>query len=108
MQNIRVVYITIPSDEATALAKDIVKHRLAACVNVVPKVDSYFWWEGEIQNEAEALLICKTTQNKLDRMIDFVRHEHPYDLPEIIAVPVAEGLPEYINWVLEETGKEKE
>lgn len=105
MQHIRVVLITVPSDEAKDLAKKIVKERFAACVNVVNKVDSYFWWDDEVQTASECLLVVKTTQLMLERLIDFVGEHHPYDLPEIIAMPVSEGLPEYINWVLEETGK---
>ena len=105
MQNIRVVFITVPMAEARDLARGIVDHRLAACVNVVPKVESFFWWENQVQQEQEALLVVKTTQLRLDKLIAYVRDEHPYDVPEIIAVPVAEGLPDYINWVMEEAGK---
>lgn len=106
MQNIRVVFITVPADEAKAMAKGIVVNRHAACVNIVPRTESYFWWDGEVKFEQEALLMVKTTQLALDRLIKFVRDEHPYEVPEIITLPVAEGLPEYLNWVMEETGKD--
>ncbi|RME19366.1 MAG: divalent-cation tolerance protein CutA [Candidatus Zixiibacteriota bacterium] len=105
MQNIRVAFVTLPVDEARDLARGLVDHRLAACVNIVPKVESFFWWDDTVQQETEAMLIIKTTQARLDKLISYVRDEHPYDVPEIITVPVAEGLPDYINWVIEETGK---
>ena len=105
MQNIRVVFITIPTDKAEAFAQSIVEQRLAACVNVVPGVKSYFWWDDKVQNEAESLLIVKTTVQKLDALTEYVKENHPYDVPELIAMPVSEGLPDYINWLIEETGK---
>ena len=105
MENIRVVFISIPHDEARKFARSIVEERLAACVNIVPRITSFFWWENEVQTDEEALLILKTTQPKIDALIDFVKHEHPYDIPEILFLPVAEGLPDYINWVIEEVGK---
>ncbi|MDZ4722919.1 MAG: divalent-cation tolerance protein CutA [candidate division Zixibacteria bacterium] len=106
MHTIRVVLITVPADEAKEMALEIVKRRLAACVNIVSKVESIFWWDDEVQTSQECLLIVKTTQLMLERLIDHVVEAHPYDLPEIIALPVTEGLPDYINWVLDETGKE--
>lgn len=105
MQTIRVVFITVPVDEAKKMARGIVENRLAACVNMVPKIESFFWWEDQLQQENESLLIVKTTELVLDKLVEFVKQEHPYDIPEIITMPVAEGLPDYINWVIEESGK---
>jgi periplasmic divalent cation tolerance protein len=106
MENIRVVFISVPQDEAKKFGREIVERRLAACVNIIPKINSIFWWEDEIQTDEEALLILKTTQLKIDPLIRFIKEEHPYDVPEIIFLPVAEGLPDYINWVMREVGKE--
>ena len=105
MENVRVVLVTIPAGKAEELASNVVENRLAACVNVVPTVKSFFWWDDKLQNTDEAMLVIKTTQIRLEELIKFVRNNHPYDVPEIITIPVAEGLPDYINWVIEETGK---
>lgn len=105
MQNVRVVFITIRVDQADKFAQSIVEHRLAACVNVVENVKSFYWWEGKVKNDAESLLIVKTTVQKLDALTEYVKENHPYDVPELIALPVTEGLPDYINWLIEETGK---
>ena len=99
MQNVRVVFISVPADEAGSMARQMVDHRLCACVNIVPKIESYFWWEGEVQHDREALLIVKTTQQRLDELVQWVQDNHPYDLPEVIAVPVEDGLKDYLNWV---------
>lgn len=103
MENIRVVHVTIPRDKADDLARNLVEKRLAACVNVIGEVKSYFRWQGKISEEQEALLLIKTTQLKVEELIGYVRANHPYDLPEIISLPVAEGLPDYINWIIDES-----
>jgi periplasmic divalent cation tolerance protein len=105
MKTIRVVLITAPREEADSLARGLVEGRLAACVNVVPKIHSYYWWEESIHNDEESLLICKTTEDRLPEIFDFIRENHPYEAPEVLAIPLTEGLPEYISWVLEETSK---
>ncbi len=105
MENIRVVFISMPRDEAKKLARAMVEQRLAACVNIIPKIDSFYWWDDAVQSDEETLLIFKTTQARIDKLIAYVKEEHPYDVPEVITVPVAEGLPDYINWVIDETGK---
>lgn len=104
MHNLRVVLVTAPIPEAKKLARGIVEARLAACVNVLPKAESFYWWQNEIQTSEEAVLLIKTTQSKLDLLVEHIRAEHSYELPEIIALPVTEGLPDYVNWILEETG----
>ncbi len=106
MEHVRVAIVTIPRDEATSLAKGLVEERLAACVNIVPKIESVFWWDGKIQHDQETLLIIKTTQLKVEAMINYVQANHPYDVPEIITLSLAEGLPDYLNWVIDEMAKE--
>jgi periplasmic divalent cation tolerance protein len=106
IEEIRVVMVTLPRDEARKMARLIVENRLAACVNIVPKIDSYFWWENAVQTEEEALLIIKTTSAKFVQLRDFVTEHHPYDLPEIIALPLVDGFSDYVAWVHAETGKE--
>ncbi|MGE5153664.1 MAG: divalent-cation tolerance protein CutA [Bdellovibrio bacteriovorus] len=96
----RLVLCTCPSQEtALALGTHLVEQGLAACVNVVPGLTSIYLWEGAIQREPEVLLLIKTLANRLDVLTDALRRLHPYDLPEIIALPITGGLPEYLNWV---------
>ncbi|MEW5994414.1 MAG: divalent-cation tolerance protein CutA [Candidatus Zixiibacteriota bacterium] len=103
MQNIRVVFVSIPRDEANNLARGMVENRLAACVNVVPRIESFFWWDDKLEHDQEALLIIKTTQQRFDELRAWVVQNHPYDLPEIISLPLSDGLPDYIEWVKKET-----
>ena len=106
--SIRVVFISIPRSEAGKLARDLVEQRLAACINIVPKIESYFWWDEAVQHDEEALLICKTTDEKFPALMAYTQETHPYELPEIIALPLAEGLPEYLAWVRHETEGQEE
>ncbi len=101
--SVRVVYITIPHDEAERMARSMVEERLAACVNIVPRVTSYFWWDERVQHDEEALLIIKTTEDKFPMLVDWVVENHPYELPEIIGMPVVVGSPDYVAWVKQET-----
>jgi periplasmic divalent cation tolerance protein len=103
MENICVVFVSIPRDEANKLARGLVENRLAACVNIVPKIESYFWWDNKLNHDEEALLIIKTTQQRFDDLRDWVVNNHPYDLPEVISLPLSDGLSEYIEWVKRET-----
>ena len=97
-----VVLITVPSqDVGGAIARALVEGRLAACVNMVPGVTSTFWWEGEVQSEAEALLMVKTRPDLFDALADRVRALHPYTVPEIIALPLVAGNQAYLDWVRE-------
>lgn len=105
MENVRVVFVSIPTDEADNIAKKLVEKRLAACVNIVPKIKSFYWWEDKVMSDDESLLIIKTAQLKVEQLTDFVRNNHPYEVPEVIAFKLSEGLPDYINWIMEETGK---
>ena len=101
--SVHVVYITVPGDAADNLARKLVEKRLAACVSISPNIESYFWWNGKVQHEKEARLQCKTVEKKFHELMEFVQANHPYDLPEIISFPVANGHPDYIAWVHNET-----
>lgn len=92
-------------DEASAqaLATMLVSGRLAACVNVLAPCRSVYRWQGAIENAQEVPLLIKTTTARYADLEAAIRAGHPYELPEIIAVPVAHGLPEYLNWVVTET-----
>lgn len=99
------VLITVPNAEAgEAVARRLLDHRLAACVNFVPGLRSLFVWEGEVNDEQELLLLVKTRASLFrEQVIPAVREVHPYDVPEILALPVAMGNEEYLDWVAEST-----
>jgi periplasmic divalent cation tolerance protein len=88
-------------DEATAarIARVLVDERLAACVNRLPGVHSTYRWQGMVQEDAEVLLLIKTTRARLPALRERLPALHPYELPELIAVEVAGGLPAYLDWV---------
>lgn len=98
------VLMTAPDRETGRdVAVQLVRDRLAACGNVLERVTSVFWWEGEVQDEPEVLVILKTKRGLVSALADRVREIHPYDVPEVIALPVEQGLPEYLDWVRDET-----
>jgi len=108
MIEVRLVFITAPSGETSAaLARDLVDRGLAACVNVVSGVRSIFSWEGAIEDDVEDLLIVKTSAARFDELEKHVREAHPYDVPEVLAIPVVAGSEAYMNWVVGETDKDR-
>jgi periplasmic divalent cation tolerance protein len=96
----QIVLCTVP-DETTArrVATTLVEERLAACVNIVPGLTSVYRWQDAVESAAEQLLIIKTGTSVYPRLEDRIRALHPYELPEIIAVSPAGGLPDYITWI---------
>lgn len=99
---LHVVLITAPdAAEGSRLAHLLVGERLAACVNLVPGVQSVYRWEGAVQEDAEVLLIAKTEASRLDALIARLEAAHPYDVPEVLALPVAGGSAPYRAWVVE-------
>ena len=99
-----VVLVTCPSREvAERIAKALLEARLATCVNITPELKSIFWWKGEVEEASEVLMFIKTKAELLDELIARVRELHPYEVPEVIALPVAAGLSDYLAWVEEET-----
>lgn len=101
--DICVVFVSLPRDEARNMARALVDNHLAACVNILPRIESYFTWEGKAEFDEEALLIIKTTAARFEELKEFVEENHPYELPEIIAIPVIAGLSEYVEWVKKES-----
>ena len=95
-----VVLITSSSEaEAEKIAKALLNTRLAACVNIVRDVKSFFWWEGRIDEAREVLLIVKTRADLLNELINVVKSIHSYSVPEIIALPIIAGYEDYLSWV---------
>jgi periplasmic divalent cation tolerance protein len=100
-----VVFSTAPVDKSDSIARMLIDKRVVACVNVVP-VRSYYHWNGEFCDEQEHLLIAKTTKEKTGDVIAAIRGIHPYEVPEIIALPLIDGYPPYLEWVKKETRDE--
>jgi periplasmic divalent cation tolerance protein len=99
-QNYIVVFITTrDAEEAQKIAKALLKRRQAACVNIVPEVDSHFWWQDKLEAAKESLLIVKTRESLLPDIIKSVKKIHSYDVPEIIALPIVGGSEEYLDWI---------
>lgn len=98
-----VVYVTCPPDPAPDLARALVQERLAACVNIVSSVRSFYTWKDAICDDAEVLMVIKTRETLFERLRAKVVELHPYDLPEVIALPIIAGHPEYLRWVEEST-----
>lgn len=106
LANAVVVYVTAPSAEvAKGLARQLVTRRLAACVNIVPSVTSVYEWEGKIEEDSECLLMIKTRNDLVADLTSFVEEEHPYDVPEVISVPIEGGSEKYLVWIASETSK---
>jgi len=86
-------------EEAHKIAELLIRERKAACVNIVPAVDSLFWWEGEIESARESLLLVKTKASLFPEIVEMVKGVHSYEVPEIIALPIIAGSEDYLNWL---------
>ena len=97
----RLIISTVPQDAAKELAKNIVSEGLAACVNIVPAVQSIYIWKGKLEDDMEALLFVKTTAATVARLTGRIKELHPYDVPEIISLSINddEGNGDYLSWV---------
>ena len=96
-----VVFITAPNaDEARLLAETLVTSRLAACIQILPEIESIYRWQGKIERQPEVLLIGKTTRRKFSELEAEVRRIHSYETPEIVAVSIAEASSPYLDWLI--------
>lgn len=101
---VRVVWVMAPSEELGAkLASRLVQERLAACVNIIPRVRSIYRFDGAVHDDAEVMLIIKTTVSRWPELCARVVELHPYDVPEVLRLVVDEGADPYLNWVCAET-----
>lgn len=85
--------------QARSIARGLVERRLAACVTIVPQACSVYRWKGEIQEEDEKLLLIKSSARLFDRLRDAIRELHSYDVPEVLALPIGQGDPPYLDWL---------
>src|SRR5438552_670761 len=96
----RLILVTAPDlKTARKLAKAALAAHLVACANLVPKIESYYWWRGKIESSAEVLILFKTTKVKLRALEKFIVSKHPYDTPEFIVLPITAGNKRYLDWV---------
>ncbi|NOX38136.1 MAG: divalent-cation tolerance protein CutA [Calditrichaeota bacterium] len=103
------VLCTVPSQEsARQIAHTLINEKLAACCNIVPGLTSVYFWKGEVCEDAELLLIIKTTAAAFESLRERIRAIHPYEVPEIIALPIIKGHQDYLNWVEENVGKQEQ
>jgi periplasmic divalent cation tolerance protein len=91
---------------AQTLAHQLVEKRLAACVNILPAVQSVYQWKGAVEQASEIPLLIKTVQTRYAELEAEVKALHPYDVPELIALPIVDGLPAYLDWIKYETKKD--
>lgn len=94
--------------EGERLARLIVEARLAACVQILPQMTSVYFWEGEVQSDPEHLLLIKTLEEKYDELSRFIHEHHSYNVPEIVAIPAEKVSDDYLKWLREVTGQNRE
>ena len=103
---VRVVLVTVPDPETGhSLVRQMVQARLAACGSVVPGLTSIYRWKGEVHQDPESLVIFKTTTSVLEALKTRVVDLHPYEVPEVICLPIIDGAPNYLNWLTDSVGE---
>ena len=99
-ETLQLILVTAPdADVGRKLAHTILEAHLAACVNIIPGVESHYWWQGKLDQSAEVLLLIKTTKGKLKALQKLVLEEHPYDTPEFVAFPATMVAKKYMAWL---------
>ncbi len=101
---VAIIYSTF-SDirDARRIANTLVEEQLVACVNIIPKVESYYKWKGKVENEKEIIIISKTVDKNVKKTLRRIKALHPYDLPDIIVIPIVGGNKEYLDYISNET-----
>jgi periplasmic divalent cation tolerance protein len=100
------VFVTAPDiTTARKLAALALQARLVACANLIPKIESHYWWQGKLERSAEVLVLFKTTRRNLKRLETLVLSEHPYDTPEFVVLQITAGSKAYLDWITAEAGQ---
>ena len=101
---VSIIYSTTGDEkEARKIARKLVEEKLVACVNILPKIESIYRWQGNIEEDSECILLAKTTDKNIERTIQRIKEIHSYDVPDIVTIPITSGLKDYLNWVEDET-----
>ncbi len=101
---VALVYITCADkSEAERVGQALVEAKLAACVNILDGMQSMFWWQGRAEKDQETVLLAKTRTSLVGRLTEKVRAVHSYDCPCVVALPIIDGNPEFLQWIVEET-----
>lgn len=104
MSDYNVIFCTVPSkDDGKKIGNNLVKNRLAACVNIISGLTSIYEWKGELCEDSECLLIIKSRQELFEKIKEEIFSNHPYELPEIVSLPINDGLEPYLDWIKENT-----
>lgn len=107
-QKIAVFITTSSTNEAEKIVGRLLTERLIACANIIPQIESRYWWKGKIDTSNECMLIVKSDISKLSSIIELVKKTHSYEVPEIIALPIIGGNSEYLNWIEKEINGEQQ
>lgn len=101
---VSVIYSTVGSkEEAQQIARRLVQEKLVACVNILPNIESVYRWHGAVEEDAECVLIAKTTNKNVEKAIKTISTLHSYEVPDIIAFPITKGLEPYLQYIKDET-----
>ncbi len=106
--NVVLVLVTAPRlDTARALAKGALGARLVACANLLPRIESHYWWRGKLESSAEVLILFKTTRANLKALEQLIVANHPYDTPEFLVLPIPAGNARYLDWLSKSVRKQQ-
>lgn len=102
------VYVTVPDmDTARRIGREVVEQRLAACVNILPGMESMYWWDGAVQSSQEVVLLAKTQSSVFKAFTNRVVELHPYEVPCVVGLPIKGGHTPFLDWIGQETASEK-
>jgi len=101
---VAIIYSTVNTiQDARRIAHTLVEEQLVACVNIIPKIESIYTWKGKIENDEECILIAKTVDKNVKKTIQRIKTLHPYELPDIVVLPIIGGLKDYLDYIATET-----